>query len=273
MHVAGKRIAVEWLSAKGLFVQSTKRLKRSCFLCIFDSRQTLQSFKTPILKQKGCFNYTCRCAFNGQVWNAIPALWYLLSLFMVVFHYMRWLHHYTRWLIHYIWYLVRYWCGACCIIDGAFFFICGITAFYSIIFSSYAVFFLPCAVVNSLYAVLFLLCTEVSRYMRCHLLARLFPVIRGAFFIMCGDFFIVRGAFFIIFTDSLWRSGSSDHNFSESIQKNPVLPIRRCETNAKSLCSVSRHRMINSQNWQHCWSYSQLDQWRFGSLQAFMQLA
>ena len=74
-----------------------------------------------------------------------------------------------------------------------------LTAFYAVIFSLYAVLFLLCAVANSLYAVLFSLCTE-SHYTRCHFLSRPFPVIRGAFFIMCGGFFIIRGAFFIILT-------------------------------------------------------------------------
>ena len=89
------------------------------------------------------------------VWNAIPALWYLFSLFMVVFPYMRWLHHYTRCLIHYIRYLVRYmWCivyyRRCFFSSYAV-----LTAFYGVIFSLYAVLFLLCAVANSLYAVLF----------------------------------------------------------------------------------------------------------------------
>lgn len=53
----------------------------------------------------------CILTVCSRLWSAIPALWYLSTSFLVVFHYMRWFHHYTRWLNHYILYLVRYmWC-------------------------------------------------------------------------------------------------------------------------------------------------------------------
>ena len=71
-----------------------------------------------------------------------------------------------------------------------------LTAFYAVIFSLYAVLFLLCAVAYSLYAVLFYYARKLSRYTRCHFLARPFPVLRGAIFITRGGFFNIRGAFF-----------------------------------------------------------------------------
>ena len=117
-----------------------------------------------------------------NIWNAIPALWYLFSLFMVVFHYMRWLHHYLWWLIHYIRYLVCYmWCMVYyrrCLFSSY----AVLTAFYGVIFSLYAVLFLLCAVANSLYAVLFSLCTEVKSLYAVPFLARPFSRRTWCFF-------------------------------------------------------------------------------------------
>ena len=51
-------------------------------------------------------------------------------------------------------------------------------------------------------------------------------------------------------TGDLWQIRCGEAAPVMTIQKNPVLPTRRCETNAKKpLFSFSQ---INSQNWQHC---------------------
>ena len=120
------------------------------------------------------------------LWNAIPALWYLFTLFVVVFLLYVVVKHYTRWLINYI----RSWsvicgtslilrsgffiiCGACCIINSAFFFICGV----------YCVLRVDTSIIRG---VLFIMHGKQVVIHGAILLQWLFPIICGAFLIICG---------------------------------------------------------------------------------------